>query len=298
MVVPLLLAIIINTYIPEFFKIGGLTTSLFQNGDLVLLGLLFFLVGTQFQFIQSMKTWKVGFTLLILKLLIGSIVAFSVLYFFGFNGVFGITPLVLLIVLTQPNLAMYMAIILQFGRPSHLNMLPWLLLLETPLVILLILDISGMIETSLRDYFSMIMPFFLGVGIGYLIEGHRKVFSTMIPVIIPFFAFSVGSNFQVSDFIYSSLSGILITIFVLVSGVLIFFLLRLFSVHHATPGIALGSTASSSIFIIPILESLEDNRYIELIPLLTSQLITVTVLTCIFCPIIAKFLHRRKLIND
>jgi hypothetical protein len=103
--------------------------------------------------------------------------------------------LVLLVVLTQPNLAMYIAI-----------MLPWFLLLETPL-------------------------------------------STMIPVVIPFFAFSVGSNFQLSDLVYFSLSGIIITIFVLVSGVLIFYLIRLFSVDHATSGIALGSTASTSLFI-------------------------------------------------
>ena len=294
MVVPLILAVIINTYIPEFFKIGGLTTSLFQNGNLVLLGLLLFLVGTQFKFFQSMKTWSMGFTLIFLKLLVGSVVAFSVLYFFGFKGIFGMTPLVLLIALTQPNLAMYIAITLQFGHPSQLNMLPWFLLLETPLVTLLFLDISGLIETSTRDYVSMILPFFLGVGMGYLLEEHRKVFSTMIPVVIPFFAFTVGSNFQLSDFIHSSLSGILITFLVLVSGVLIFYLLRFFSLAQATPGIALGSTASTSLFILPILASLDDNRYIELLPLITAQLITVTVLTCIFCPIIAKLLHRHN----
>jgi 2-keto-3-deoxygluconate permease len=200
-----------------------------------------------------------------------------------------------LIALTQPNLAMYMAIILQFGRLSHLTMLPLFLLLETPLITLLILDISGMVETSLRDYFSMILPFLLGMGIGYLLEGHRKVFSTMIPVVIPFFAFSVGSNFLVSDLVYSSFSGILIAILVMLSGVLLFFLLRLFSIEHATLGIAVGSTASSSLFILPLLASLEDYQYTEFLPLLNAQLITITVLTCTFSPVIAKLLHRGRL---
>ncbi|MDC3412248.1 2-keto-3-deoxygluconate permease [Aquibacillus sp. 3ASR75-11] len=294
MVVPLLSAIMINTYVPEFFEIGGLTTSLFNNGDLVLLGFLFFLVGTQFHLKQSLKTWKTGAILIILKIAVGSLAALSILYFFGVKGVFGITPLVLLIALTQSNIAMYIAIVLQFGRPAHLHSLPWFLLLETPLVTLLLLDISGMITTSLNDYFSMIIPFALGIGVGFLVEGQQHLFKTMIPVIIPFFAFSVGSHFQIYDLVNSQLGGLIIAIIVLFSGVLIFLLFLLFSKDEAILGIALGSTGSTSLFIVPILSSLGNDRYTVLMPTINAQLITITILTCIFSPVVAKILIKNE----
>jgi 2-keto-3-deoxygluconate permease len=240
MIVPLLFAMVMNSFIPAFFKIGSLTTALFQDGALTLLGFLFFLVGTQFQFGESVKTWGKGFALLIFKLSVGSLAALAVYYYYGLQGMAGITPLALFIALTQPNLAMYIAITLQFGRPAHLGMLPLFIWMETPFFTLLVLDVSGMIETSLADYVAIIIPFILGIGVGYFLKENRKMFSTLIPVVIPFFAFAVGSHFQLSDLLQSGLGGILIAMLVLGSGIVGFFLIRPLSQNNATPGVAFG----------------------------------------------------------
>jgi 2-keto-3-deoxygluconate permease len=152
MIVPLLFAMMINTLFPAFFEIGNVTTALFQEGVLTLLGLLFFLVGTQFQLGECIKTWPSGLALVVYKLTIGSGLALLVYHFYGLEGVAGVTPLILLIALTQPNLAMFVAITLKLGRPSQLNILPLVVLLEMPLLTMFVLDINGMIQTSLTDY--------------------------------------------------------------------------------------------------------------------------------------------------
>jgi 2-keto-3-deoxygluconate permease len=234
---------------------------------------------------------KYGLTLLIYKLSIGSVLALMVYHFYGLEGVAGVTPLILLIALTQPNLAMFVAITFKLGRPSQLNIMPLVVLLEMPLLIMFVLDINGMIQTSLTDYLSILVPFIVGIVVGDFLKEKRTEFAKLIPIVIPLFAFSVGSQIHLSVFLQSGFTSIVISLLVLASGVVGFFLMRLISSDNATPGIALGSTASTSLVILPVLASI-DERYIPFVPMVTAQLITVTVLTCAFCPMIAKYLQR------
>jgi 2-keto-3-deoxygluconate permease len=291
MVIPLLLAMALYTFFPTVFEIGQLTSALFQDGTLTLLGLLFFLVGTQFQFAEGLKVWTNGLILLAYKLFLGIFLYLFIYYFYGLEGVAGITPVVLLIALTQPNIAMFVAITLQFGRPYHLKLLPLLTLMVSPLIIMLVLEMDGRIQASLTDYVSILIPFILGAVVGFFFQERIKAFSKLIPMVIPFFAFSVGAKIHLSVFLQSGFTGILLTLLVLGSGVGGFFLLRLFAFDNATSGIAIGSTASMSIVVLPLLSTMDD-RYSPLVPAITSQLITVTVLSCIFCPMIAKYLQR------
>ena len=291
MVVPLLLAMVIHTFLPAAFETGGLTQALFHDSTLPLLGLVFFLVGMQFRLSESLKVWTNGLVLLVYKIVIGILLYLLVYYFFGISGIAGITPLVLLITLTQPNIAMFVAITLQFGRPYHLKLLPFLGLMVSPLIIMLVLEVNHKIQSSLEDYISFLLPFILGAIVGYFFQERRKDFSKLIPVVIPVFAFSVGSHIHLSVFLQAGFAGVLLTLLVLGSGIGGFFLLRLFKFSNATSGIAVGSTASMSIVVLPLLSSV-DKRYGPLVPEITSQLVTVTVLSCILCPIIAKYLQR------
>ena len=291
MVVPLVLAVIINSFFPTAFEIGGLTSALVNESTLPLLGLIFFLVGSQFQFQDNLKVWKNGLTLLVYKFCIGILFYFFVYHFFGLVGIAGISPLVLLIALTQPNIAMYVAVTHQFGSPYQLKLLPILALMVSPLMTILILETDNRIYASLMDYFSMLVPFILGAGVGSLFQEKRKTFLNFLPVVIPFFAFSVGSHIHLSTFLETGFAGILLTLLVLGTGVGGFFLLRIFSFENATSGIAVGSTASMSIMMLPLIASI-DARYNPLIPVITAQLLTVTVLSCVFCPMVAKYLQR------
>ncbi|MDC3412948.1 2-keto-3-deoxygluconate permease [Terrihalobacillus insolitus] len=291
MIVPLILAMIINTFLPQLFNLGNLTTALFHDGAFTLLGFLFFLVGTQLHLKHTNKSLLISVIFIVYKLAIGSGVAYLFYYLYGESGVGNISVLVLFIALTQPNLAMYVAITLQFGRINELSMLPLLFLLETPLFTMLALDMTSMIEISYSEFFAFLLPLILGVGIGSLLKEKRKEFTVLIPIVIPFFAFSVGSNFKLNAFLEAGFSGVWISVLVLFSGVIGFFLMHYISPDFASSGIALGSTGSTSLSIFPIIVALDSN-YSELMPTVTAQLITATILTCAFSPIIAKNLKR------
>lgn len=85
---------------------------------------------------------------------------------------------------------------------------------ETPLFIMLVLDIGGTAAT--------IVPFIAGIGTGYFLKEKREVFLAIVPMVIPFF------------------------------------LLRFISPANTMVGIALGSIASTSLMIPPILASVEE----------------------------------------
>jgi 2-keto-3-deoxygluconate permease len=293
MSIPLVAAMLINTFLPDILLIGNLTTALFQDGALTLLGLLLFLVGTQFQVSVINSTWRSGLILLMYKLSIGTAFAMIIFYGYGPVGIIGITPVVALIALTQPNLAMYVAITKQFGRTSQYSMLPLFVFMETPLVTMLVLDINGMIQSSLVDYLAMMIPFLSGILVGLILGEKKQTVSALIPIVIPFFAFSAGAQFELSAFVESGISGLILSVAVLGSGVIAFFLLYLLSPDDTNAGIALGATAGTSLFIPPLLASM-DESFVPLVPSMTAQLVTITVITCIFCPMAAKYLKKYK----
>ncbi len=290
--VPLLAGMLMYTFSPAALKSGSLTTALFQDSSLPLLGLLFFLAGTQLQLSANVKLWIDGLILIFYKLAVGLFVYIIVLVLFGYKGAGGVTPLSLLISLTQPNLAMYMAITLQLGSKGHLSLLPLLSVLLTPFILSFTLNIDSSVQEFLLQYISLITPFVLGAIVGSLFSQNKSILYRVIPWIIPFFAFSVGAHFHLSVFLQAGFSAIIIAVVVLASGTGAFFLLKQFGAgENATAGIAAGSTASASLVFLQLVAA-TDGRHGNLISAITKQLIVVIVLTCIFSPILAKFLQR------
>ena len=59
LIVPMLLAAIINTMLPSLFQIGDPTTALFTSkGTMVLIGMILFISGTQLDLSQLLVTLK------------------------------------------------------------------------------------------------------------------------------------------------------------------------------------------------------------------------------------------------
>lgn len=160
----------------------------------------------------------------------------------------------------------------------------------TPLIAGFVINNNQIVQVSLTNYISMLLPFVLGTATGYIFQQNRAMFYKFIPWVIPFFAFSVGAHFHLSVFLQAGFSAILIAAMVLGSGIGGFFLIRMFDTEsNATSGIAIGSTASASIVLLPLIKS-NNNKYNNLFPVITSQLVVVVILTCIFCPMLAKYL--------
>ena len=59
LIVPMILSAIINTFFPEIFQIGNPTTALFTNNStMVLVGLMLFASGTQFNLNKTVDVIK------------------------------------------------------------------------------------------------------------------------------------------------------------------------------------------------------------------------------------------------
>lgn len=70
-IVPLLLAILINTVFPEALTIGGPVTALFKEGNQAMMGLFLIICGSSINFKQAGEPLYKGMVLLGLKFLIG-----------------------------------------------------------------------------------------------------------------------------------------------------------------------------------------------------------------------------------
>ena len=102
LIVPMILTAIINTFFPNIFQIGNPTTALFTNkSTMVLVGLMLFASGTQFNIRNIVDVIKRTGLLCIGKLIISYFIGILVIKAFGIEGMFGISAVAIIATITS-----------------------------------------------------------------------------------------------------------------------------------------------------------------------------------------------------
>lgn len=121
MIIPLCLGVLVNSFFPEFLKIGSFTTAVFKDGAMAFLGLFILCTSAQIQLKTIGRTIKIGGTLLILKFVLGSLLGLIVAHFWGYAGILGISPLALLAAMSNANVGVYASLAEEFGSEDEVN---------------------------------------------------------------------------------------------------------------------------------------------------------------------------------
>lgn len=173
-IIPLVLAVIIATFFPQAFQIGGYVTALFYAGNSAMMGLFLILCGSTISIRQvGMPLYK-GVTLTALKFVLGVLLGVTVGKLCGPAGFLGIAPFVWIAAITNSNGSLYISLSSQFGNATDTGAISVLSLNDGPFFTLIALGATGLASIPLNSLIATLIPILIGLVWGNLDQEFRK----------------------------------------------------------------------------------------------------------------------------
>ncbi len=291
-IIPLLAAILINSFIPQVLNIGGPTTALFKVGSSAMMGIFLLICGTSINIRQAGLPLYKGAVLLCLKCISGALAVWLAGALFGPTGFLGISTLALIACLTSSNSSLYIALCSTYGDSSDAGAISVFCVKDGPFVTMMVLGVSGLANIPFAALLSMLIPLLIGMLWGNLDEHFKKLCTAAQPLIIIIMSFAIGANSSIKTVFTAGLSGILLGIISAVTGILFYFIYNLFLKQKTALGAALGTTAASSA-LTPAMVAQADPALAVYVDAATAQLATASIITMITAPILVAWFDKR-----
>lgn len=305
MIVPLLLAAVINTLFPQVLQIGGFTSGLFKEGLPAILGLFFFCMGSQLDFRTTRPTLEKGVSLLLGKAAIGASCGLLVAFLTPNGVLWGLVPMVIIAGMTNSNGALYAALMASFGNKTDRGGAAVLALNDGPFITMIVLGVAGLANFPVESLVAMIIPLVIGFILGNLSPTARRFLQPGETLLIPFLGFLVGSSIDFRVLFTSGLQGIILGVATVVlsgaAGMGALYLYHVLRRHPANTrsivgGMAEGTVAGNAI-ATPAAIALVDPSFVGIVDVATAQIAAAVVTTTLLVPfttsIVAKWQNRR-----
>lgn len=286
LIVPLCIASIINTFFPQILKIGGISSATFSTGALTFIGCNLLCVGAQINPRGVVESLKRGAVLTFAKFLAGFIPALFVSKLFGVEGIWGLTPLMLLAAITSINSGIYLGLVTEIGDEYDLGAQSLLSLATGPFFTLIGIGVAGIGSLNLIAILSSVGTMIVGFILGNLDEDIRKFLSNGIIFTIPFIGFSLGAGLNIFNIIKGGAVGIELAVLVIVFSVL--FLVPADKLILHRPGYAAMANCSSgsSAVAVPAIIAQTSPDFANQVGAATTAIAASAIITAIICPIL------------
>jgi 2-keto-3-deoxygluconate permease len=294
MTVPLLIGAVITTFFPgtpAFF--GSFTGALF-SGALTVLAVFYVCMGASIDFQATPYILKKGGALLIVK--VGVAIALGLIFgrILGeapvAAGMFaGVSTLAVVAAMNDTNGGLYMALMGQYGRPRDVGAYTIMTLESGPFLTMVTLGVAGLSAFPWQTLVGAILPLLVGMIIGNLDREMRAFLSRAVPVMIPFFAFALGTGLDLSKVWQAGLLGLGMGVgVVIVTGIPLFLVDRLTG-GNGVAGIAAASTAGNAA-AVPAIVAAANPAYADAAKPATILVAACVVVTAILTPIVTAWL--------
>lgn len=293
MLVPMGIAAVINTFIPNAMQIGNPTTAIFSNnGTMSIVGMMLVFIGIQLKPNQIILAIKRGGVLVLSKLVISIIFGLAVMNLFGLDGVFGISTLALVSCITSCNPGIYIALMEEYGDELDIANFALLNLIGLPFVPICILGYANGYGIDYRSIAATCIPFFVGILLGNLDNRIREFTKSGMSVITPFLGFCLGSNINIITALSSYILGFILFItFLVVNNIPMLFIDRIILKQKGHASTAICCVAGLSI-AVPKLMAEVDAAYRQYVESAASQIAFVVVISAVVIPILVKRLSK------
>jgi 2-keto-3-deoxygluconate permease len=294
MTVPLLIGALIATFFPgtpKFF--GSFTGALFSGGALTILAVFYVCMGASIDFKATPYIVKKGGTLLIVKVGIAVILGLIFGRLLGeapiTAGIFaGVSTLAIVAAMNDTNGGLYMALMGQYGRPRDVGAYTIMTLESGPFLTMITLGVAGLSSFQWQALVGAILPLVVGMILGNLDREMRTFLSKAVPVMIPFFAFALGTGLNLSQVWQAGLLGIAMGVgVVVVTGIPLFFADRLTG-GNGVAGVAAASTAGNAA-AVPAIVAAANPAYLDAAGPATILIAACVVVTSILTPILTSW---------
>jgi 2-keto-3-deoxygluconate permease len=296
MLIPLILGSIVGTFAPGFLGLGNFTTALFQNSALPLIGLLIFATGMQITLRTTGPVLATAGVLLTMKTIIPAGLVVLLGQFVGLEGILGVSILALLVSMDNSNGGLWLAFTGRYGRKQDRGAYMASAVNDGPFFTLLFLGVAGLADIPFTLLLAAVIPLLLGVIIGNLDARWTEVMRPIPNMIIPFFAFALGTGINLGNVVTGGLAGLVVgVVVVLFTGTLTYlgyrFLLR--RGKESGLGIAASTTAGNAI-ATPAIVALADPSFAPFVEVATAQVAAAVLVTAVLAPMVAAWVLKRE----
>jgi 2-keto-3-deoxygluconate permease len=296
MVIPLVLGSLVGTFFPGFLKLGSFTTALFQGSALPLIALLIFATGMQVTLRTSGPVLGTAAVVLVFKSVIPATLVVLLGRIVGVEGILGISVLAMLVSIDNSNGGLWLAFTGRYGDKRDRGAYIASALNDGPFFSMLFLGASGLAEIPFTALLAAVIPFVAGMIVGNLDPKWTKIMKPTPQVVIPFFAFALGTGIKLDAVAKGGLSGILVGLVVApFTGFLVYlgYKLVLRRGRRSGIGFAAGTTAGNAI-ATPAIIAQADPRFQALMGTATAQVAASVLVTAILAPILASWVLKRE----
>ena len=292
-IIPLVLAVLIATFFPQAYQIGGYVTALFYEGNSCMMGFFLIVCGSAINIKQvGMPLYK-GVTLTATKFLLGVAIGFVISALCGPAGFLGIAPFVWIATITNSNGSLYISLSAQFGNATDTGAISILSLNDGPFFTLIALGATGLASIPLDSLIAVLVPLLIGFIWGNLDAGFRKACATAQPIVTFFMTISIGAKTDINTIITAGAAGIILGLVSAATAVIFFFTnnLLLPKKERNAMGAAIGTTALNSA-MTPAAVGEADPTMMQYVDMATAQCATASVVTLFLCPFITAFFDK------
>lgn len=292
MVVPLVLGALINTFTPGVLEIGGFTTAI-AKGASALIGVFLVCMGAGINLKAAPKAAKKGFSITLVKFLIGTAIGILVAKFMGPNGLFGLSSLAIITAMTNTNGGLYAALAGEFGDETDIGAIAIISINDGPFLTMVALGTAGVATIPIKALIGVLLPIIIGMILGNLDSKMKEFLTKGGPMLIPFFAFGLGAGINFAMLLRAGLPGILLGVLTAVVGGVFNVMADKASGGTGIAGAAASSTAGNAV-ATPAAVALADPSLAGVAAIATPQVAASTITTALLVPVITTYLVKRN----
>lgn len=296
MVIPLILGSIVGTFFPSFLDMGSFTTGLFKSSATPLIALLIFATGTQITVRSSGPVLAHAGTILLAKTIIPGLLIVGLGHLIGLDGFFGISILALLTVVANSNGGVWLAFTGKYGDYRDRGAYIASAVNDGPFFTLLFLGASGMADIPLSLMAAAVIPLIIGMVVGNLDPKWTDVLRPTGAIVIPFFAFALGTGINLGSIATGGAIGLILgVISVLLTGAVTYlgykFVLR--RGRESGMGFAAATTAGNAV-ATPLIVAEADPTFVQYVDAATTQVAAAVLVSAILAPLLAAYVLKKE----
>lgn len=251
MIVPLVIGSLVVTLAPNTGTFFGSFTGALFTGALPMLAVFYVCLGSSIAFETLPRVLKRGGVLLSGKIAVGIAAGLVLGHFLGERPVetgwfAGLSTLAVVAAINDTNGGLYMALMQQHSRPEDVGAYSVMSLESGPFLTMVTLGVAGLAAFPWQTLVGGILPLALGLTLGNLDRDIREFLSKGGPVLIPFFAFALGTTLDLHRVWQAGLLGVGLGLFVVVVSGSVLILADRFAGGSGIAGIAAASTAANA----------------------------------------------------
>jgi 2-keto-3-deoxygluconate permease len=300
MVVPLILGAVVGTLAPGFLEMGSFTTALFAT-PMPMMALVIFATGMQITPRSIGPVAGTTGTILLAKSLLPGLIVVALGSVVGIEGILGVSILAMLATFDNSNGGVWIAFTGKFGTKTDRGAYVASAINDGPFFTMLFIGAAGLGSIPLEAFAAAIIPLILGIIVGNIDHRWTEVMRPVPNIVIPFFAFGLGTGIDLSAVLTGGLSGIVLGLVVTpFTGGLTYLAYRFILRRGPRSGIGFvaGTTAGNSL-ATPAIVAAADPRFEPFVGVATVQIATAVLISSITAPLIAAWVLRRNgALND